>query len=162
MEVEGPSWSGVQGPSWSGVVCHSIIGLSLFSLQTISTLCVTGNTSSSLMWYPSCRLILTWPSSMTMPPGHTARSVRDFLQDRNVSVLPWQVKSLYLNPIEHAWDLLDLRVRARTIPSRNVHELAGALVEDWSNISQQELANIVQSMRRRCTAVLNAAGGHTR
>ena len=30
---------------------------------------VTGKTSSSLMWYPSCGLILTWPSSMTMPPA---------------------------------------------------------------------------------------------
>uniref|UniRef100_A0AAZ3S4Q2 Uncharacterized protein n=1 Tax=Oncorhynchus tshawytscha TaxID=74940 RepID=A0AAZ3S4Q2_ONCTS len=56
-------WSGidleVEGPSWPGAVCHSIIGLSLLSLQAISTLCVTGKTSSSLMWYPSCRLILT-------------------------------------------------------------------------------------------------------
>ena len=67
-----------------------------------------------------------------------------------------------LNPIEHVWDLLDRRVRARAIPPRNVWELAGALVEEWGNISQQELANLVQSMRRRCTAVLNAAGGHTR
>ncbi|XP_071208068.1 uncharacterized protein, partial [Salvelinus alpinus] len=53
-------WSGidleVKGPSWSGAVCHSIIGLSLLSLQAISTLCVTGKISSSLMWYPSCRL----------------------------------------------------------------------------------------------------------
>uniref|UniRef100_A0A4W5QRQ7 Spectrin beta chain n=1 Tax=Hucho hucho TaxID=62062 RepID=A0A4W5QRQ7_9TELE len=56
-------WSGidleVEGPSWSGAVCHSIIRLSLLSLQAISMLCVTGKTSSSLMWYPSCRLILT-------------------------------------------------------------------------------------------------------
>uniref|UniRef100_A0A8K9WZ05 Transposase Tc1-like domain-containing protein n=1 Tax=Oncorhynchus mykiss TaxID=8022 RepID=A0A8K9WZ05_ONCMY len=45
---------------WQKVaVCHSIIGLSLLSLQAISMLCVTGKTSSSLMWYPSCRLILT-------------------------------------------------------------------------------------------------------
>jgi hypothetical protein len=29
-------------------------------------------------------------------------------------------------------------------------------------ISQQEMANLVQSMRRRCTAVLNAGGSHTR
>jgi hypothetical protein len=29
------------------------------------------------------------------------------------SVLPWPAKSLYLNPIEHVWDLLDQRVRAR-------------------------------------------------
>ena len=33
--------------------------------------------------------------------SHTARSVRDFLQDRNVSVLPWPVKRPDLNPIEH-------------------------------------------------------------
>ncbi|CDQ60087.1 unnamed protein product [Oncorhynchus mykiss] len=46
-------WSGidleVEGPSWSGAVCHSIIGLSLLSLQAVSTLCVTGKTSSSLV-----------------------------------------------------------------------------------------------------------------
>ena len=86
----------------------------------------------------------------------------DFLQDRNVSVLPWPAKSLDLNPIEHVWELLDRRVRARAIDPRNVQELAGALVEEWGNISQQELANLVQSMRRKCTAELNADGGHTR
>ena len=88
----------VEGPSWSGAVCHSIIGLSLLSVQAISTLCVTGKTSSSLI----------------------------------IAACP-----------------------------RNVLELAGALVEEWGNISQQELANLVQSMRR-CTAVLNAAVGHAR
>uniref|UniRef100_A0AAZ3RNS9 Tc1-like transposase DDE domain-containing protein n=1 Tax=Oncorhynchus tshawytscha TaxID=74940 RepID=A0AAZ3RNS9_ONCTS len=88
--------------------------------------------------------------------SHTARSVHDVLQDRNVSVLPWPAKSPDRNPIEHVWDLLDRRVRARAIPPRNVQELAGALVEEWRNISQQDLANLVQSTRRRCTAVLNA------
>jgi transposase len=92
---------------------------------------------------------------------HTARSVRDFLQDRNVSVLPWPAMSPDVNPIEHIWDLWDRRVRARAIPPRNVQELAGALVE-WGDISQQELANLVQPMRMRCTAVLNTAGGHAR
>uniref|UniRef100_A0AAZ3S6N3 Uncharacterized protein n=1 Tax=Oncorhynchus tshawytscha TaxID=74940 RepID=A0AAZ3S6N3_ONCTS len=53
-----------------------------------------------------------------------------------------------LNPTEHVCDLLDRRVRARAIPTRNVRELAGALVEEWGNISQQELANLVQSLRR--------------
>ena len=86
------------------------------------------------MWYPSCRLILTLIAA----------------------------KSPDLNPIEHIWDLLDWRVRARAIPPKNVWELAGALVEEWDNISQQELATLVQSMRRRYTAVLNAAGGQTR
>ena len=94
--------------------------------------------------------------------SHTAHSAHDFEQDRIVSVLPWPAKSPDLNPIEHIWDLLDRKVRARAIHPRNVRELAGALVEEQGNISQQELANLVQSMKRRCTAVLNAAGGHTR
>ena len=48
--------------------------------------------------------------------SHTAHSMYDFLQDSNVSVLTWPAKSPYRNPIEHVWDLLDQRVRARVIP----------------------------------------------
>jgi hypothetical protein len=33
--------------------------------------------------------------------SHTARSVRDILQDSNVSVLPWQQRAM--NPIEYLW-----------------------------------------------------------
>ena len=47
------------GGGGSVMVCHSIIGLSLLSLQAISTVCVTWKASSSLMWNPSCSLILT-------------------------------------------------------------------------------------------------------
>jgi hypothetical protein len=32
---------------------------------------------------------------------HRTSSMADFLQDRNVSVLPWPAKSPDLNPIEH-------------------------------------------------------------
>jgi transposase len=93
--------------------------------------------------------------------SHTVRSVCDFLQDRNVSVLPWPAKIPDLNPIEHVWDLLNRRLRARAIPLRNVRELAGALVEEWGNISAiTGESGAVHG--RRYTAVLNAAGGHTR
>ena len=73
---------------------------------------------------------------MTMPPA-ILLVLCDFLQDRNVSVMPWPAKSPDLNPIEHIWELLDRRVRARAIPPTNVRELAGALVEEWGNISQK-------------------------
>ena len=75
--------------------------------------------------------------------SHTARSVRDFLQDRNVTTLPWPAKSPDLNPIEQVWDLLDRRMRAWAIPPRIVRELASVFVEEWGNNSQQELTNLV-------------------
>ena len=91
---------------------------------------------------------------MSLPPA-----ILLVLQVTNVSGLPWPAKSTDLYPIEHIWDLVDRRVWARAIPPRNVRELAGALVEEWGNISQQELANLVQSMRRRCIAVIKLGLG---
>ena len=86
-------WSGidfeVEGPSLSGVVCHSIIGLSLLSLQAISTLCVTGKTL-----LPHVVTFLQAHPNMTLQhdnaTSHSALSVCDYLQIRIVSVLPCQ------------------------------------------------------------------------
>ena len=132
----------VSTKSWSGAVCHSIIGTEL--------VVIAGNLNAvhyrEDMLIPHVVPFLQAHSDMTLQhdnaTSHIARSVR-------VSVLPWPAKSPDLNPIEHVWDLLDRRMRARAISPRNVRELAGALVEEWGNISQQELANLAQSMRTR-------------
>ena len=102
-------WSGIEmeGPSWSGAVCHSIIGLSLLSLQAIS---ISVRYREDIL-LPHVVPFLQAHPDMTLQhdnsTSHTAHSVCDFLQDRNVSVLPWPAKNWDLNPIEHAWDLLD-------------------------------------------------------
>ena len=87
----------VEGPSWSGAVCHNI-GLSLWSWQAISTLRYRED-----VLLPHVVPLLQAPPDMTFQhdnaTSHTAHSVHDFLQDRNVSVLPWPAKSPDLNPI---------------------------------------------------------------
>ena len=50
---------------------------------------------------------------------HVARKCRQFLVRNNVNVLPWPVVSPDMNPIEHVWDYLGRKVRARG----NVHNL---------------------------------------
>ena len=50
---------------------------------------------------------------------HVARICRQFLNRNNVNVLTWPAVSPDMNPIEHIWDYLGRKVRARG----NVHNL---------------------------------------
>ena len=76
-------------------------------------------------------------------------------------MLDWPPLSPEMSPNEHLWDELDRRVRARRQPLRNVNELTNALINEWNNIPQQVIANLVLSMRRRCTACIAANGSYT-
>lgn len=93
---------------------------------------------------------------------HVARVCSEYLQAENVDVLPWPAFSPDLSPIEHLWDILDRAIRARQPQPGNVQDLRQALVEEWNRIPQAQITRLVTSMRRRCTAVRDANGGHTR
>lgn len=93
---------------------------------------------------------------------HTARVTMAFLQNENINVLPWPSKSPDLNPIEHLWDDLDKRIRQRNVQPQTLQQLARALQEEWATIPQARIQRLIQSMPRRCRAVIDAAGGHNR
>ena len=42
-----------------------------------------------------------------------------------------------------------------------MQQLEDAVIEEWNAIPQAFIANIVQSMRHRCVALINARGGFT-
>ncbi len=44
----------------------------------------------------------------------------------------------------------------------NIQLLRTAIEEEWTNISQATINNLINSMRRRCVALHEANGGHTR
>ena len=53
---------------------------------------------------------------------HVARICRQFLNRNNINILPWPFVSPDMNPIEHIWDYLGRKFRARV----NVHNLKGS------------------------------------
>ena len=92
---------------------------------------------------------------------HVARICQRFLNRNNVNVLPWPVGSPYMNPIEHIWDYLGRKVRARG----NVHnfrDLGNAFIQELNNILNVVIRRYVRSMRGRLAACINSRGGHTR
>ncbi|KAK7101452.1 hypothetical protein V1264_019834 [Littorina saxatilis] len=93
---------------------------------------------------------------------HTARLTTNFLAANNVNTLPWPSLSPDLNPIEHAWDELGRRLNARVNAPPNRRQLFQALQQEWDNIPQQTLRRLIASMPRRCQAVIDSRGSHTR
>ena len=57
------------------------------------------------------------------PRPHTARAVGQHLANLGIVVLPWTSKSPDLNPIEHIWDELERRLRARQQEPATLAEL---------------------------------------
>lgn len=94
--------------------------------------------------------------------AHSAAVTRDFLRRNEIEVMEWPAISPDLNPIEHLWDLLDRKIRNRHQAPRTLQELGDALKEEWENIPQEEIQNLIGSMPRRCQAVIECRGGHTR
>ena len=94
--------------------------------------------------------------------SHSARLTTNFLQANGVNVLPWPSRSPDLNCIEHLWDELGKRVRTRVHQPQTLNELERALVEEWRRIPANVIRRLTTSMRRRCQAVVDARGAHTR
>jgi len=93
---------------------------------------------------------------------HAARLTREFLTRNNVQTLPWPSNSPDMNAIEHIWDALDRRLRNRVVAPATPDELFTALEEEWRAIPLHNIRRLIASMPRRCQAVLQSAGGHTR
>uniref|UniRef100_A0A8C6LIM2 Tc1-like transposase DDE domain-containing protein n=1 Tax=Nothobranchius furzeri TaxID=105023 RepID=A0A8C6LIM2_NOTFU len=93
---------------------------------------------------------------------HVARICTQFLEAENVPVLAWPAYSPDMSPVEHVWDVLDRRIRQRVPVPTNIQQLRTAIEEEWSNIPQATIDNLINSMRRRCVALREANGGHTR
>ena len=95
-------------------------------------------------------------------PCHTADIITTWFEDMGVDKLDWPAQSPDLNPIEHLWDELERRVRARPLRPQNATQLFAALKEEWRNIPVHTYRTLVESLPRRVADCIAAKGGPTR
>lgn len=93
---------------------------------------------------------------------HTATSVLRYLAEVGIQKVEWPAHSPDLNPIEHIWDNLKRKIRASSNPPETLDELRIAILRTWEEIPQQDIRDLIVSMRSRCQAVIRARGGNTR
>lgn len=93
---------------------------------------------------------------------HRARIVTQYLEEQNIERIEWPPTSPDMNPIEHAWDQLKRAIWRRPNPPTTLEELRIAVVQEWDNLYQPDLDNLVDSMPRRVRACRLARGGVSR
>ena len=89
---------------------------------------------------------------------HHAHVTDAYLERETIVRMDWPARSPDLNPIEHAWGMLQHAVSARPVQPRMLKELKDALVAEWRLIPQNRIRTLITSMRRRCRAVIDARG----
>jgi len=92
---------------------------------------------------------------------HSANYTRQVLAENNIATLEWPSRYPDLSPIEHVWDILGRRIYAQN-DVNNVRQLEAALLEEWANIPTASINKLINSMRKRCTTVIDKNGYHTR
>lgn len=91
---------------------------------------------------------------------HVARIVTQYLQEVGIQVMPWPANSPDLNPIEHLWDQIKRKVRARDPVPGTLQQLETAIAEEWQRTPQEDIKKLIRSLNRRMQAVIKARGGN--
>ena len=95
-------------------------------------------------------------------PCHTARIVKEQKEENSIDILPWPAQSPDLNPIENLWSELERKVRSHKLRPKNKNELIEVVKQEWNNISNNTLINLVESMPCRVKAVIENKGNPTK
>lgn len=98
-----------------------------------------------------------WYFQQDNDPKHSSRLVQDWLHNNGITCLDWPPYSPDLNPIEHLWS--DLKKRCEKHKPKTIEELITLIQLEWAATDKEYLKKLVDSLPRRCRAVI-ANKGH--
>lgn len=101
-----------------------------------------------------------WRLLQDNDPKHKSALVQTWLFNHGISMLDFPPYSPDLNPIENVWNDIARRVEKR--PAGTMEELQDTIAEEWAATSVDFLRKLAHSMPKRCQAVIDAQGDHTK
>jgi hypothetical protein len=97
-----------------------------------------------------------WRLQQDNDPKHTSRLAKEFIEQNIPESMDWPSNSPDLNPIENMWSVVKRNVEKRR--PNNLKELEAFMIEEWDNIPEETISNLVDSMKTRCEAVIEING----
>ena len=95
-------------------------------------------------------------------PKHKSKKAQKWLQDSGLEVMQCPPQLTDLNPIEHLWHHLKIRLGEYDTPASGIAELWERVHKELNDIPASVCQNIIESMPKRVQAVLQAKGGYTK
>ncbi|XP_011144066.2 uncharacterized protein LOC105185907 [Harpegnathos saltator] len=93
-------------------------------------------------------------------PKHRAVKVQEWFRRHRVILMDWPNQSPDLNIIESLWEELERRLAGKR--ATNAAQKFSQLEEEWKKIPQATIDALIDSMPRRCQAVIDAKGFATK
>ncbi|KAG1493878.1 hypothetical protein G6F46_013057 [Rhizopus delemar] len=80
-------------------------------------------------------------------PKHTSKLAKQWFVDNNFNsdnIYSWPAQSPDLNPIEHVWHHLKLKLSVYDTKAKGVHELWERIEKEWNNFTVDECRRYIQ------------------
>lgn len=110
--------------------------------------------------YAEWQMPLKWIYQQDNDPKHTSVVVKNWFHEHQVTVLDWPPQSPDLNPIENLWEIIDQKINRDDIRTKD--QLFDQLKKAWTEIPKDVVTNLIESMPRRCKAVIESQGFATK
>jgi hypothetical protein len=152
-------WSCItaEGPGYGTTITkgsvNSALYIDILKTSLVDTLKYYGKTASDVRF------------QQDKATPHTSGPTKKWFTDNGFNldeIMDWPPQSPDLNPIEHVWHLLKLRLnKYPTRPTRE-EELERRIHIEWYKITKEECQRYIDSMPARIKAVIKSKGGPTR
>lgn len=103
-------------------------------------------------------------------PCYTSKLCHAYFREKKISPIRWPAYSPDLNSIENLWSGFKVKFYKRFLDTKSevtsgqeaIEKYSDALKQVWAECREELVHALVESMLRRCAAVITVNGGHTK